>query len=369
MDKRCLRRGFTLVELLVVVTIIGILAALLLPALNAARESARSTTCKSNLHQFFLGFEIHANRFNDASFSSGAYDPTRDGCVDSIGWIADLVNGQVCEPQRLLCPSNLGSAAERLNEYFITPPLSPLDGADPESLLEGGCRDWSQGRLTGAQLLEQFLSKGYGTNYVQTWFMARSEPRMVTGSGRAIFPQGTSILGREGTIGPLRRAQLDKYGLGSGVVPLLADAQVADFNEGFLLEEVPEHFEAGTQLTESLTDGPALREITGSNLVHWGDTDIDVQRALSSEKDLYLQDTRDFGPVHAGGCNILFADGHVEEFVDENSDGFLNPGFQISASATSEELEVIGFRSSKVELPPARIYSGALLRQKLGKGT
>jgi prepilin-type N-terminal cleavage/methylation domain-containing protein/prepilin-type processing-associated H-X9-DG protein len=67
-----LQRGFTLVELLVVITIIGILIALLLPAVQAAREAARRMQCSNNLRNLALGMLQHEQA--NGKFPSGGWD-------------------------------------------------------------------------------------------------------------------------------------------------------------------------------------------------------------------------------------------------------------------------------------------------------
>jgi len=80
------KKAFTLIELLVVISIIALLIAILMPALNRAREQAKFTVCKTNLHQYGMAMAMFLSENDDRFPESHKALFVRDNAHDNDGW-------------------------------------------------------------------------------------------------------------------------------------------------------------------------------------------------------------------------------------------------------------------------------------------
>ncbi len=399
MNKFSKRHGFTIIELLVVIGIIGILAALLLPALSRAREAARNATCKNNLRQFGLAQHMFADRDPQTRYSTGAMDFARDGCPDTWGWVADTVNSGGGRPGEMLCPTNPLRSSEKYNDMLGKDTTDAKDGCPPARLTDGVCGSGAMDpgtELTAARadfIAANFLDKGYNNNYAASWFMVRGGVKFESGALTpvTIDEAGQGRKGLSTTTGPLTRRVVESSRIVSSNIPMLGDAAPGDPTEAVLALTIAGSqtiLQQGERLVEAFNDGPATFDTASSTIDLLGPL-VNMQSQMFCESaDIvtigslgncapaadaasWLQDTRDWLSVHGSGnnktANILFADGSVREFIDVNGDGYLNPGFPVPTGLTNAQYAAIGYQDSTLELHHKDCFNGVFLGGDVAK--
>ena len=417
--------GFTLIELLVVISIIALLAALLLPAITSAREAARSAQCQANLKNIGVGLMRYSTSSPTGAYCSGASDFRRDGCMDTYGWVADIVNSGNGNMNESLDPSNPLRGSEKLNDLLGKDTTDAKDGAPAARLVSGVCGQAAWGGTSGtgsgttfastdansverAELVSRhFVTNGYNTNYAASWHLTRGMVRTAFDNSTTPISLTTAATGGfkglSGTTGPLREPTMAKSRLSSSNIGMIGCAAPGDIDEAILSQNIGhgpggtwskgtddsvEYIAAGALLTEAFNDGPAYVDLTSSskeiNLIGNSAnlmTQIACERAqpttascaapsgnATGGNNIYLQDTRDWYAIHKGSCNILMADGSVKSFQDLNADGFLNPGFDIADGLTDLEISGVGYADDRQEMATDQFFGGIFIDDAYFKG-
>src|SRR3954447_15524862 len=345
--RRRSNRAFTLVELLVVIAIIGILVALLLPAIQAAREAARRTQCKNHVKQLALGFMLHESTYK--TLPSGGWrdnygpDPNRGyGPKQPGSWYYNVL--AFIEEQGL---RDLGkgiafdgvtpSAAYKteMQKLYQSPVVVFYCPSRRQAKLYqrlGTDAPWATALATNvkadyaANAGDSQVTAGDGFNG-ESWYPTSLIPYTTIDSENKFQDTNCKIVtSRQGT-GPPHECQ-------SGVMSYHSDIRLKQITDGatntYLLGE---RFLQPSQYEEVLVDSPG--STTPRNAAGYGDnqsayTGFEWESERVAWNPLYLANRQNdfqprqditgvdlpsiyaFGSAHTGGLNMAMCDGSVQ---------------------------------------------------------
>jgi prepilin-type N-terminal cleavage/methylation domain-containing protein/prepilin-type processing-associated H-X9-DG protein len=278
------RNAFTLVELLVVIAIIGVLVALLLPAIQAAREAGRRASCLNNLKQVGLAMQNYHSAYNRFPVARNPWPLVHSSLARLLPFCEQAnVHNLVDYTQNLNAAANV-SASQQVIPMFVC----PSDGAG--------------GRVPGRV--------DAGSNYVANNGSGTIGYGLI-GSGDGVFTQANQGF-RTVTDGSSNTAAFSESILGNGVVP----ASLAEANPRYVVLEVS----GGTDPTPALCDGGSgvwsgargakwIDGHYGNTLYnHYYTTNPTTWDCGNGSHNKGLSTARSF---HPGGVNVLSCDGSV----------------------------------------------------------